>query len=86
MITIEHHPSHVAVYHGDLFYNTGSFDPPNYPMPAIPTHHFISNVATIAIWPGVIQWRISDQPYTGFGKVITIEHGVRCDTRYDDFD
>lgn len=59
--------------------------PPNYPMPAIPTHHFISDVATIAIWPGVIQYRISDVPYTGFGKVITIEHGIRCEARYDDF-
>jgi len=37
-----------------------------------------------------MQIRISDEylngDYTGFGAVITFEHGVRCEARYDDFD
>jgi hypothetical protein len=68
-----------------------SLEPPNYPMPAIPHHSFVSNVFTITIWPGVIQYRISDEwlhgEYTGFGAVITIEYcNAGCyGVRYDDF-
>lgn len=58
---------------------------PNYKLPAIPYHYFESDICTISIWPGVMQVRISDEPYTGFGMVITFEHGVSCETRYDDF-
>jgi hypothetical protein len=65
-------------------------EPPNFPVPATTRtfrHSWGNDTAHVTIWPGVIQQRISDEPYTGFGQVITFDLVTgECETRYDDFD
>lgn len=74
--------------HAARLYKRGDM-PPRYPVPAIPYARFDSYVCSIVIWPGVMQIRISDKylhgNYTGFGAVVTFEHGFPCEVRYDDF-
>jgi hypothetical protein len=63
---------------------------PHFPVPATARtfrHSWGNNIAHVTIWPDVMQQRISDEPYTGFGQVITFRLNTgECETRYDDFD
>lgn len=83
----------ITIPHGrnwnEQYYALGH-EPPNFPVPATARtfrHSWGNDTAHVTIWPGVMQQRISDEPYTGFGQVITFQLNTgECETRYDDFD